>query len=356
MKKTLVLEDLLLDETFLNYYFKSDIQDIFDWEVRLEERPEDQLIVNEALLLLDKLSLKFSPAQIKEKYLKLYNNLDFEENEIKPSYWFKNIWLGAAAVLALALFTGVYYFYSQNNPSEKYTSLINQSNINLVEKTNKSDMPLLINLSDGSSVMLHKNSRLSYPTKFSDVDRKVYLEGDAFFEIAKDISHPFYVYANDLATKVLGTSFMINAPKTKSYIKVLVKTGKVSIYPIVRSLNGTMLNQKLATVITQNQAVNYDIENARFEKEIVAEPIIIKQLKAYDFDFTNVNAKVVFEEIQKAYGIKIIYDENIFNHCPITASLSDEPLMGKIDLVCKAIEANYELIDGQVIITGKGCN
>jgi hypothetical protein len=41
--------------------------------------------------------------------------------------------------------------------------------------------------------------------------------------------------------------------------------------------------------------------------------------------------------------------------CPVTASLLDEPLYGKLELVCNAIEAEYQLIDGQVIISSKGC-
>ena len=50
----------------------------------------------------------------------------------------------------------------------------------------------------------------------------------------------------------------------------------------------------------------------------------------------------------------MVYDEAHLRHCPVTATLTDEPLYGKLDLICRAIEARYEVIDGQIIISG-GC-
>lgn len=50
----------------------------------------------------------------------------------------------------------------------------------------------------------------------------------------------------------------------------------------------------------------------------------------------------------------MVYDEAHLRHCPVTATLTDEPLYGELDLICRAIEARYEVIDGQIIISG-GC-
>ena len=53
--------------------------------------------------------------------------------------------------------------------------------------------------------------------------------------------------------------------------------------------------------------------------------------------------------------MKIVYNEELMRDCPITASLTNESLFETLDILCKAIEAKYEVIDGQIIIDGKGC-
>ena len=83
-------------------------------------------------------------------------------------------------------------------------------------------------LHDGSTVILEPGGEVRYNEKFLNT-REVYLSGDAFFEVTKDASRPFLVYANEITTKVLGTSFRIKAKQGEKEIVVAVKTGKVSV-------------------------------------------------------------------------------------------------------------------------------
>ena len=80
-------------------------------------------------------------------------------------------------------------------------------------------------LSDGSIVWLKGNSKLNYPVKFKGSSRKVDLEGEALFEVAKDAAHPFIIRCGTLTTRVLGTSFNIRQNKNKTEVAVL--TGRV---------------------------------------------------------------------------------------------------------------------------------
>jgi len=66
-----------------------------------------------------------------------------------------------------------------------------------------------ITLPDGSVVCLHPGSRLKFPTSFLNGKRIVLLEGEAYFKIKKDASHPFVVMTNEIQTTVLGTEFDI---------------------------------------------------------------------------------------------------------------------------------------------------
>jgi transmembrane sensor len=73
---------------------------------------------------------------------------------------------------------------------------------------------------------------LSYSEGSNKKRREVTLTGKAFFEIVKNKEKPFLVYSYGLATKVLGTSFMIDASEENKDIKVEVRTGTVAVFSI----------------------------------------------------------------------------------------------------------------------------
>ncbi len=68
-----------------------------------------------------------------------------------------------------------------------------------------------LTLSDGTSVWVNAGSELKFPTKFEGDSRKVYLKGEAYFEVAKNAKQPFYVITENSSTRVLGTHFNVSA-------------------------------------------------------------------------------------------------------------------------------------------------
>ncbi len=63
----------------------------------------------------------------------------------------------------------------------------------------------------------------------------------------------------------------------------------------------------------------------------------------------------VFNELSKAYGISIVYDSELLEKCTVTADLKNETFTTSSDLICTAVGASYEVIDGQVVIQSNGC-
>lgn len=82
---------------------------------------------------------------------------------------------------------------------------------------------------DGSKVYLNSNSHIRYPKKFSFFERKVYLEGEAWFEVSKGADWPFVVDLNCLKVKVLGTTFNVKAYPGDEKVNVTLKEGKVNL-------------------------------------------------------------------------------------------------------------------------------
>lgn len=82
-------------------------------------------------------------------------------------------------------------------------------------------------LPDGSKIYLNAGSSLRYPDQFTTDKREVFLTGEAYFEVASDSLHPFIVHTPDVAIRVLGTSFNVNAYPDGKWIKTTLVTGRV---------------------------------------------------------------------------------------------------------------------------------
>ena len=104
-----------------------------------------------------------------------------------------------------------------------------------LEKSTEPGQKLSFHLDDGTRVVLNSGSKLYYPTSFDSYERKVILEGEAFFEVSKDINKPFRVVTQSVVTTALGTSFNINAFPGKENIEIALVTGKISVEKTLQS-------------------------------------------------------------------------------------------------------------------------
>ncbi len=84
-------------------------------------------------------------------------------------------------------------------------------------------------LEDGSRVWVNADSKLSYPSKFDAKERKVILEGEAYFDVAKDIDKPFIVSTDKMDITVLGTSFNVSAYPGKLVHSTTLVEGIVNV-------------------------------------------------------------------------------------------------------------------------------
>ena len=84
-------------------------------------------------------------------------------------------------------------------------------------------------LADGTKVYLNADTKLTYPEQFVGKERKVSVEGEAYFEVKKDAKKPFIVDVASMQIKVLGTSFNVNAYPTESKVLTTLDEGSVKI-------------------------------------------------------------------------------------------------------------------------------
>lgn len=256
-------------------------------------------------------------------------------------------WFAAASVLLLA--GAAYYWFKPNSPS----STLAESAPPLEIRHNNSPQTQTINLPDGSKVYLEPNARLVLDTDFGQQTRGVQLEGEAFFEVARNPKVPFLVRSGNLVTEVLGTSFRIKPQLDQKTIEVSVSTGRVSVYaqenPKTQKLNGVIL--------TPNQKVIFDTSSKTIRQGIVDQPrVIAEDLQAANFKFDESSLENVTKILQRAYGVEIVIVNSAIRQCAFTGDLNGLRLQDQLNFVCGSINAEFEIRGSSIFILGSGCN
>ena len=180
-------------------------------------------------------------------------------------------------------------------------------------------------LPDGSRVSLEQGSTLNYPDNFSGKTREIYLQGEAFFEVTQNPSHPFIVHTALIKTTVLGTSFNVEAyPTTEA--RVVVVTGRVKVQVAARDKEGREL------VVTPNELAVYYALPDRLEKQEAHEDAVFYQQRRngrFIYDGTRM-AKVV-KDMQRFYHTSLklrgdlqdrIYHGNFHTNDDLSTALS----------------------------------
>ena len=351
-------EDFARDERFRQWVIDHDPESALFWEEWLTQNPDcaDTVQLAKALLL----ALEDNTTPLNETELDQITEAVLNEPQRPQLSFWKNTAFRMAASILLVVGLGFAVYTYFNHPKSLLSNLTDSSTLkkdNYQERTNQTALTQTINLEDGSIITLYPKSSIRYPKPFDATRREVFLNGKAFFDIAKNPQKPFWVYTQHISTQVLGTSFMVDAFADAKEAKVEVKTGKVSVYTRkdLEKAKETQQHVMAGVVLTPNQQVAFVETEKRLLKSIVVAPQVIVEAPKQEFIFDETPIAEVFDFLEKIYGLSVIYDAKNMEACYLTANLSDESLFDKLDLICKITHATYELVDGQIIIHSKGC-
>jgi len=150
-----------------------------------------------------------------------------------------------------------------------------------------------LTLPDGSKVWLNAASSLRFPTRFSGDSREVELDGEGYFEVAKNKQMPFYVNTHDMKVKVLGTHFNVMAYRDEVFTKTTLLEGRV----MLSSGSATAyLNPGEQGVWASN---GFTVSKADIDQEMA--------WKNGYFIFNEENLQSVMRKISRWYDVDIAY-------------------------------------------------
>lgn len=290
-------------------------------------------------------------SQLEEK---LWDQISRVTKNPERTLWQPMMIAAACVLLALGL---VYYTVSSRQQSSYRLTYIPIEVLETLSKIeNNSDSSRIVYLADGSQVTLEPQASLHFPANFNSAQRVVYLNGNGFFNIAKDPKKPFLVYCDQIVTKVLGTSFTIRKSAETDQIEVAVMTGKVIVEKLAEHSAGFTFTNK-SVVLSPNKKVTYSRD--AYVTSLVAEPQLIQKpgasLSPDTFIFDETPLIKVIEKLENAYGVEIDIQNESITGCPVTADLPEASLFAKLEVIHALLNTRSEVRGTSIVLIGGNC-
>lgn len=199
-------------------------------------------------------------------------------------------------------------------------------------------------LADGSKIKLNSNSVLSYAKNFDETERRVNLEGEAFFDIIKNPTKPFVIENTVFEIKVLGTSFNVFAYAEQPEVVLSVVTGTVSFRNksgkevFVTQGESAVLNKATETLIKKENVDDYSLA-----------------WKTRKLEFKNVLMSDVGKALKSYFGSDVVIQNQKINNCRFTGTFDNPSLEQVLEVLKNALGVEIKKNQKQIVISGKGC-
>ena len=199
-----------------------------------------------------------------------------------------------------------------------------------------------LKLSDGTNVYLNSASELKYPVRFDEKERKVYLSGEAYFEVTKDSDRPFYVVTEEVQVRVYGTEFNVNTHQPGKVHTVLVD-GKVGIKK--RGMTGEI-------TMKPGELASFDRNAGTFEvKEVDVRQYVV--WKDGYFTFENESLEQILNTLSLWYDVDVFFQSESAKQLVFTGYMKRYNDISEIlNAITEVVGVNFT-INGKTIIVSK---
>lgn len=201
-----------------------------------------------------------------------------------------------------------------------------------------------LSLADGSRVYLNAGTSLKYPLNFDIAEnRRVYLKGEAFFDVSTDTNHPFIVQVEDLNVKVFGTEFNVSSYSEDANIDIVLVEGSVGMY--VRDNNANPSVDFLKP--------NYKASFNKKKRDINKELVNTMNYTSWRFGkllFRNISFKNLLIKLERHFDVKFINHNNSLSGKMLNANFGEAALEEIMEYLKSIYDLKYAIKNKTIII------
>lgn len=195
-----------------------------------------------------------------------------------------------------------------------------------------------ISLSDGTHVYLNSGSSLKFPVQFiKGMKREVFLEGEAFFDVAKDKSHPFVVNVDDVRVKVLGTKFNVSSYAEDKTINTVLVEGSVALSASGKPTDKTMLKPGFKGAFDKSGTVVFSLEKVDTRQ-------YTNWMKG-EIAFKGIGFKEIARKLERTYNVTITNNNKELDAVKFSGSFDRniESINEVMDAMSKIYSFDYKI-------------
>lgn len=240
-----------------------------------------------------------------------------------------------AAVLLIAGLLGLvsYQYGSQSQPETGEQALREIS----TEKAQRANSTL----GDGTRVLLNADSKMTLPSEFASDVREVFLEGEAYFDVAGNPDKPFVIHSGASVIRVLGTSFSVRSYPEDEGVRVVVQEGRVFF-----EAEGAEALQK--AVLSANELGRFSLKSDRIETRQVDDMELYLSWREGYLKFRETPMHKVATALERRYGIEVAFSHQELREKSLTALLKSRSIRNVLDVIAMSLNIEYELEDNNV--------
>lgn len=200
-------------------------------------------------------------------------------------------------------------------------------------------------LEDGTKVWLNAGSRLAFPQKFDGKKRTVYLEGEGYFEVAKNTSQPFMVHTSSVNIEVTGTKFNISAYQSDDFCQTVLLEGSVNVIGKSKLLNNR-------TSMLPNQKVIFNKNEQTLVRENEYFPELYVAWTEGWYSFSNESLTEIFKKVERYYNVKIEYNPDLISKAlPVSGKLDlKDSITEVMKVLSLVVKVDFQIVEQEKVI------
>ena len=243
------------------------------------------------------------------------------------------LWMRYAALFLLPFMGGIftYYFFVA-----KGSSVLPMKDMEvIVERGQKAK----VSLPDGTSVWMNSDTKLKYAADFNYKDRVIELDGEAFFDVAKNKEKPFVVKANDLEVQALGTQFNVKAYSTDNQLVTSLIEGMVAVR-----------DKKETVILNPNEMADFYKFDNKIVKNRIEDVDLVLAWRANELAFDGENLEEIATILERLYNINIVFESPKLKKIRFSGKIKNNNLENVFQLINLVAPISYIVKDSVVIL------
>lgn len=229
-----------------------------------------------------------------------------------------------AVAVSLSAFLGLYINEKTNTP---------QSFQATAQRAQKS----MITMPDGTKVWLNSTTRISWDSDYNEDNRLVCLDGEAYFEVAKNQDLPFIVRTSDIDVQALGTTFNVKAYADDDQILATLVEGKVLV-----------TSQSESQTLSPAEQISYDKNEQSMTKTVASNRYHLVPWKDDEMEFRGETLEQIAKSFERMYNVDVKFLDEESKHYSYTGLIRNNSLLNVLELICTTSPVEYR-IDGDIL-------